>query len=153
MQTQLLHVGGLDGGGERPVEAVPAHRILQAAERLSAQPGAPTWSVAVNRQGPARRPDDPDQLVGWQGSPAADTGPCRCYVSASSDAPAAATGSAPAAPAAVASASAAFGSASAAVGSASAAFGSASADASAAPSDCTASVAGGSPGALAWCGH
>src|SRR5580692_3432500 len=94
MHTQLLHVGGLDEGGERPVEAVPAHRILQAAERLPAQPGAPTRSVAVNRQGPARRPDDPDQLVGWQGSPAADTGPCRRYVSASSDTSTTTTGSA-----------------------------------------------------------
>src|SRR6202453_5376012 len=85
MQLQLLQVPGVDRRLEGPFEAVLAHRIVQAADGVPAQPGPPTHTVPVHRQGPARKPDDSDQLVGRQGAPATDTGPCRRYASASSD--------------------------------------------------------------------
>src|ERR1700677_4934587 len=84
MQLQLLQVPGVDRRLEGPFEAVLAHRIVQAADGVPAQPGPPTHAAPVHRQGPAGKPDDSDQLVGRQGAPATDTGPCRRYASASS---------------------------------------------------------------------
>jgi hypothetical protein len=54
VHLQLLQVPGVNGRPEGPLEAVLAHRLVQAADGVTAQPGPPAHTMPVHHQGPAR---------------------------------------------------------------------------------------------------